>query len=157
MPKSTNKDPRKIIIDNIQSKWAGKVERDDEALVEKLDYIHSFNIRPKFAKDGYPSVHCIFDEIDTDQKAQPQKVTQDHVTLELIHYSRKYSNQWNTHQTIKEIIVEDNRVQSTPQKSDSGFEMVRLETTSFYYILEGNEKAVYYFVMKIVVQLQESY
>lgn len=156
MASSTNKAPNKVVIDLLQDKWAGLLQ-SSSGNKEKLEKVMKWAIRNRLPKDSYPSMHCVIDTVEHDQRGMKQQVSYDQIQLEIIYYSRKYNSLWNTHQSIKEILVGNNKVQSTRKIADTGVEIINVVKTEFFEILEGKEKVVYYFVMDVVVKLQESY
>ncbi len=156
LPTSTNKAPNKVVIDLIQGKWGAYLQALS-GNKEKLDSVALFAIRNRLPKDLYPSMHCVIDTSDFDQRGMKQQVSYDKHNLEVIYYSRNYGNLWTTHQSIKQILVGNNKVQSTNQIADTGVEIINVVKTEWFEILENKEKAVYYFIIDVVVKLQESY
>lgn len=157
MAKSTNKDPRKVVIDLVQKEYKKLYQRNDEGLKDKLEHIKGFHIRPRLPADKYPSLHCYFDTTFHDQRGIKQKVSVDKHQLNVSFYGRHEGKLWNVHQSIKEIIVGNNKVASTKQIASTGVEIINVDRTEWFSIMEGKEKVVYYFVMEVVVTLQESY
>ena len=156
MASSTNKAPNKVVIDLLQEKWAGMLQ-SKSGNKEKLERVSKWAIRNRLPKDSYPSMHCVIDTVEHDQRGMKQQVSYDQIQLEVVYYSRKYNSLWNTHQSIKQIIVEDNKLPSTESFSSTGIEWMRVEESDFDAIHESVEHAVFYFTMKVRVKLQESY
>jgi hypothetical protein len=156
MADSTNKAPNKVVIDLLQHSWAG-LRQANSGNKERLENIKKWSIVNRLPKDAYPSIHCVIDTVKHDQRGMKQQVSYDEIQLEVIHYSRNYANLWNAHQSIKQILVGNNKVDATKNIPDTGVEIINVVKTEFFEDLVNREKAVYYFVMDVVVKLQESY
>jgi len=166
MVSSTNKSPKSVLMTLLQEKWMTLIEENLDGsteLRETLDDNITWFTRERLANDPLPSVHVVFDEIDTDQRGMPHhKKSYDDITLNVAFYSENYSNDWITHQSIKQIIVENNQVQSVDDGDNvfdnSGWEFTRVTKARFNVIYDNTgENAVFYFVMDVVVKLQEDY
>jgi len=172
MAKSVNQSPKKVLLTLLQSHLPELVTQiwNDPSLDELDEQLPQFIYfsRPRLATDPTPAIHTFYEEIVTDQRGIGEaKGTYDDIKLKVIVYYDETDLDWQLHQTIKQIIVENNQVLSVDDgdnsfaRSDGGklFESARVETTRFEVIYDADGEAfnTFYFVMDVVVKLQESY
>ena len=155
-PTSKNKAPNKVVIDLLQTTWTKYLD-SDSGNKEKIESILKWSVINRLPTDFFPSVHCVFDTIDHNQRGMKQQVSYDMHNLEVIYFTKNPNNIWSTHQSIKQILVGNNKVSETNQIKETGAEIINVVKTEFFEIMSDKENVTYYFVIDIVYKLQESY
>ncbi len=145
-----NVEPNQVFIDLIQSK-----QNDYYELMGK---VLTWAVVPPQESDSYPALYSLLDYTETEQRNMPHgKTVLENVFITVLYYTDNYENLWNAYQSIKEIIVSNNKVQSTPEYSSTGIQWSRLGRTDFDTIYIDKETAIHFFSMSVKTVLQESY
>ena len=141
--------PNEVLLDLIQ-------EQDKDTypfLKEIMGYID----RVRLDGDPAPSLHAVLDGASPQQRGIPHgKHVLDKVRVRVFGFVEDRGDLWKFYQTIKQIIVGNNQVQSTTQYANTGIEWSMLQDVDFDYILTG-EFITSYFDMVVEINFQDDY
>ncbi len=145
-----DKPPNEVFLDLIQ---------DNELdYIEHMGKILTHEIRPRLRTDPVPAIHSILDLADPEQRGIPHaKKVLDRVQFRVYYYTDNINHLWSAYQSIKEIIVGNNKVQNTSQFTSSGVEWSMLRGADFDFILVDQETIVGYFYITVEAVYDESY
>ncbi len=142
--------PNQIFLDLIQD------NQDD--YIREMGKVLTYSPVPPSQEDQFPAIYSLLDFTETDQRNIPHgKTVLEEVNITVLYYTDNYDNLWNAYQSIKEIIVSNNKVQSTPQFASTGFQWSRVGRTEFDTVYDENRTAMHFFSMSVKTVLQESY
>ena len=139
-----------VFIDLIQSH-----QRDYYRTMGK---VLTWAVVPPQENDKLPAVYSLLDYTETEQRNIPHgKTVLENVYITVLYYTDNYEDLWNAYQSIKEIIVSNNKVQSTPEFPSTGIQWSRVGRTDFDTVYTEDETAIHFFSMSVKTVLQESY
>lgn len=145
-----DKPPNEIFLDLLQ---------DNEGdYIDYMGKILTHEIRPRLMSDSVPSLHSILDNADPEQRGIPHgKHVLDRVQFQIVYYTWDLSLLWSAYQSIKEIIVGNNKVQNTTQFTDSGIKWSMLRGANFDFIFVDQEELLGTFSLIVEAVYDESY
>ncbi len=148
---STTQPPYEVILDLVQHNWAIFV--DD---TERCGFFVAG--RPRLGEDEIPSMFSFPRYNNVSQRTIPEnKTTLEEFTFEIRYYTYNNDVLFNVQQALKQIIISDNKVQTTEQLIASGIEWIKVEKFEYNYILTETEHIMYELAVTITCAYQEDY
>lgn len=135
-----------LLMDNLQD------------YIEYIGKIKLFANRPRMIGDQSPAIYSILDSSEPQQRGIPHgKKVLDRVLIRVEYYTYDMNKLWSAYQTIKEIIVGNNKVQDTSQFTDSKIEWSMLKGATFDYLYVDEEVLLGKFTVLLQAVYDESY